>query len=122
MAILNFDDNTASNDLLKRLNEIQMKQEKRKLQDQEISSKEQQHIDEFHQRELASASVPHCKYIYQQFFKEIENPRLRHYFEEVAAKRGKDKAFLQLIVKTVCKTNREQPKLSFLFKIFSNYQ
>ena len=55
-SFLNFDDNTANNDLLKRLNEIQMKQEKRKLQDLDISERESKCIDEFYDRELGEAN------------------------------------------------------------------
>lgn len=111
---LNFEDNSKNKDLLKRLNEIQMKQAKRFLKDKQLSEKETGCLREFLETEIEG----HEKHIGTRFFKDIKNAKLRKYFFDCFMAKVQDRQFVEYIINSITKLNREAPKLEFLFDVF----
>lgn len=121
---MNFEDDTLTQHLLRRLHEIKRKKTLREAQDDELTEFEMNNIKDFFDTEIKGQAQMQIDYIYSKFFKSVQNPTLRSYFllNIHKHKKASNFEFFQEMVVRIAKTNKEPNKLSFLFDIFAGFQ
>jgi hypothetical protein len=77
---MNFEDNSLNQDLLRRLNEIAMKQRLRDAEDFKLSEFESLNLKEFFEIEIKAKSLKEETEVYEQMFRDIQDPLLKNYF------------------------------------------
>lgn len=97
---------------------------KRKLLDAtntEFTENEEQALRDFFDTEIDSQNDAYVDSLIKRMFKDLEPPEFKSIFlDSITIGKVRNFDFLKLLVRWVCKTNREEDKLKMLFKVFTN--